>query len=342
MVFPKRSSNKNDDLQPSTSRPADTQETTSHTPSSHDQPASRPKQVNTGISKSRPKTITPDMFKPKALATKTTHLKNDPLLSSSVVVEGLTAVAPSQSHRFELDVSQYFTLVRQLYTYLVRDKNIKTRVSLSMFEYYAEVLLWDRVLYVTGERSGDRSASSHFCRSIPAELAVPEELGRYLDSIGNILDLSDREFFLSLRAGLNHDPIHGLAGHYGPVNAETHVLYETMPAPFVAAYRMCYEYGRYLSKANFPDEELDEEDEYPAEWPTQWDLPAQLSPGVPYSPNRNLLGWNSAQDITSQMAQFFENNVVVDVPDQTLEVINFITSYTIYPFCLKRPSPTRP
>lgn len=152
---------------------------------------------------------------------------------------------------------------------------------------------------------------------LPANLSVPEELGRYLDGIGNIVDFSGRESFLRLLLRPQRQRYAGLAGHYGPVAPDSHCAYETVPAPFIAAYRMCYKFGRYQSRRPAPPGA-----EAPDVWPEVWNLPPALAPAGVFIPNRNLLGWSAADDLTAEMARIFDRNVNVDVEAETFEVVN--------------------
>lgn len=172
-------------------------------------------------------------------------MRNDPLLNNAILLDGYTAVALGPRLKFCIDTSQYFTIVRDLYLYLTRDKQFKAAISRAMFEYYAVVLLWDRIMFVLSEEEQDRTRSVDIRAALPADLAIPEELGRYLDGIGNFTDSAGRQAILALLDDLSGRKIHGIAGHYDRVTAESHVYYETLPAPFVVAYRMCYEYVRY-------------------------------------------------------------------------------------------------
>lgn len=66
------------------------------------------------------------------------------------------------------------------------------------------------------------------------ELAVPKDIADYLSGIGDVTDFVGVPWTLKLGVALDTNPVNGLTGHYGKVDASTHIHYETVPSPFVA------------------------------------------------------------------------------------------------------------
>lgn len=185
-----------------------------------------------------------------------------------------------------------------------------------MFEYYATVLLWQRLVTVKSESDYDSSIAENLTKSIGV-VSIPDELLRYLEGIGNIKDPSGRQAFLALDAELNENKIFGLAGHYGRVDPQTHITYETQPAPFVIAYRMLYEYSQFVAAT---EDHGDEGENGLDHWPSVWNLPADLAPPLEYLPNRNLLGWAPIHPgYTLEMSRIVERYVDVDHEHGTFE-----------------------
>lgn len=159
----------------------------------------------------------------------------------------------------------------------------------------------------------------------------------------------------------------GITGHYERVNADTHVAYETTPAYFVSAYRIAYEYAFSMHRstpAPRPDgeeeedaenaeeedaknaeenaENAEEEDENaegaapgdgvvpPPEFQREWDLPDELQPDGDFVPNRNLLGWYEAKQMSREMMD--EVSHVVDLKTTRQQGSSTIDLWDPFPF----------
>lgn len=233
----------------------------------------------------------PTPFTPKSLSTQSSKEKNDPMLKESILVEGLSGMIPVRKTReFHLDYSQYITLVRETYIVMTKaDRGLAKFVSLSLFEYYCVILLWKRLSYVETSRGDGVLEYERLKRALPPNLAIPEEIGIYLDGIGNVIDAEENTFELRIYRDLARDLVNGLSGHYGRVDAATHEAYETAPAPFVSYYRMVMDLAR--------DQGM----------PERWNLPPALQPPGNFSPNENLLSWLPAANITAEQRIVFEN-----------------------------------
>lgn len=94
---------------------------------------------------------------------------------------------------------------------------------------------------------------------------VPEDIADYLSGIGEVSDFTGVPRTLAIGVKLDDTLIHGLSGHYGRVDATTHIHYETVPSPFVALAAIVHEYAYSVApRSNLPAAE--------------WDLPVALKP----------------------------------------------------------------
>lgn len=123
---------------------------------------SRPKQIG----EQRRKELPHDAFKPRNKSTNNTHLKNDPLNVGAVLINGFHILKPSPRIPFHIDCSQFFTIIRDTYVHLTRDKVFKQTISLTMFAYYCVILSWNCIIYVLSEKERSRTWSENFKRSL--------------------------------------------------------------------------------------------------------------------------------------------------------------------------------
>jgi hypothetical protein len=88
-----------------------------------------------------------------------------------------------------------------------------------------------------------------------------------------------------------------MQGHFGQVDHDTHVFYETMPAPFVCAERIRQD----LEYALHP------------ELNPIWDLPEDLRPDQEDCglPTKNLLGWGRSMALSTEQRMTLEGAGVV-------------------------------
>lgn len=256
----------------------------------------------------------PDAFKPKHVSTSGTLEKDDPLILDSVLVDGLSGAVPCERDRkFQLDFSQYIQIIRSSYYVMSRlDRGLAKYVSYSTFQYYCIVLLWKRIRFVMTERGSRVGEYETLKRRLPP-MAIPDEIGYYLDGIGNITDYNARKYNLALQGILRLTQVHGISGHYGRVDEINHYQYETLPAPFVFVFRMLQDLA-FTSARN----------RHPAiDFPREWNLPIDLRPEGNIFPNRNLLGWDYAERLTVEQVSMLENaGLSVDFNDDGAPVFD--------------------
>lgn len=240
----------------------------------------------------------PGKFNPTALTTVGTVERNDPLLSDAILVDGISgAVECAKDRNFELDFSQFIQIVKSSYQVMTRlDRGLQKFLSLSAYQYYCIVLLWKRIKFVMTERGEGVNEYAALEMKLPS-MSIPDEIGYYLDGIGNIKDYNGLNYFLSLQDNLRQTLVNGISGTFGIIDATSHISYETLPAPFVCVQRMLWDLA--LSKGSRRVE--------PININADWDLPDELKPNLSqYQPNRNLLGWDRARLLTSEQIQMLE------------------------------------
>lgn len=235
------------------------------------------------------------LFAPKAQSTTPSVERNDVLLSDAILVDGISVgVANERDRHFQLDYAQYIQLINSSYRVMTRqDRALQKHLSLSQYTYYCVILLWKRLKYVLTARGTGVNEYEALRRKLPP-MVIPEEIGYYLDGIGNIIDYNDRRFYLSLQSQLSVVDVLGVPGHYNRVDAQTHICYETLPSPFVAVLRLLYDLALTNGLHQHPVINLD----------PLWDLPNDINPGLDnLLINRNLLGWNPASVMTDEQVR---------------------------------------
>lgn len=239
-----------------------------------------------------PRDAAEDAFRPQALSNSKTAEKNDPLILDAVLVDGISAtILCAKGRNFQDDFSQYIQLIISSYQVLTRlDRGLQKFLSFSTYQYYAFVLLWRRLRFVLTEKGEGVNEYESLIRKLPP-MSVPDELGHYLDGIGNITDYNDRPYYLAIQGELRRTLVHGLSGHYGKVDSVSHLLYETLPSPFVALFRVLQDIAQTRARQFNIDVSQD------------WDLPTELRPEGSYKPNRNLLGWDRSSHLTQEQLQ---------------------------------------
>lgn len=267
-----------------------------------------PTQRKTGLAASLGDPIprgNPQAFAPTHLSTSGSQERNDPLLLDSVLVDGINgAVACARERNFQLDYSQYIQIIKSSYHVMTRlDRGLQKFLSYSVYQYYCIVLLWKRLQYVLTERGIGVNDYEAFKRSLPP-MAIPDEIGYYLDGIGNLTDYNVRSYYLELQGILRMTQVEGIAGTYGRVDSVTHIAYETLPSPFVAVYRILQDVARTQGLRRVRPIDVD----------PNWNLPMDLRPAAEnLSPNRNLLCWDrSAQLTVEQLSMCTDAGLLVD------------------------------
>lgn len=235
-------------------------------------------------------------LKPKHVSKNYTAEKNDPLLSNSDAIfdGGMGFTEIRQNLEFHIDFTGYFTLIGHSYQKLITaDRALQKYISLGMYQYYAVMLLWRRLLQVTSTRDGRVMEYGGLREAVNEDLAVPADLGAYLNGIGNVRDHEDAQTWLKLQAYPSGLTVMGSRGTFGRVSAGTHWIYETLPAPAISVLKMMADI-RYTEAPR-------------AERPglLEWALPPELHPrgeGVGL-PTVSLLGWRKADLLTDFQIQ---------------------------------------
>lgn len=241
-------------------------------------------------------------FAPTSIAATASAERNDPLLDASILIEGASTGAPvNRPQPFTLDYSQFNQLVNSSYSTLSRtEKLFSTRVSRSQFFYYCITLLWKRILTVLSLRADFQPPYlADVMERKVGSLAIPKEIGLYLDGIGDIVDYNGVKNILALQAELSDEQYEGISGTFGPLDGDTHYIYETIPSPYVALRQIIQDFA--FSKCGGP---------------AVWNLPEGLRPNGPYLPNRNLLGWDTCVKLTPEQQAFCVSSEVYAERDQ--------------------------
>lgn len=233
-------------------------------------------------------------LKPQRQSTTNSEEKNDPLVNSMLLIPGVAGfVERIGTREFQLDYSQFVDVVRTSYDAQVTfDRSLKKYLPFSFYQYYAVIMLWRRLMTVVAARGihllERQELEARFFQDTP----IPEDIQLYLSGIGDIVDSNARQFELALQVVPEIEPVIGGAqGSFGPVNVDTHILYETIPSPLVTLLKIRADL-EYTTALLFPDQAL----AHPDWLQPDWNLPAGLAPGAPAQmPTANLLGWSTRE-----------------------------------------------
>lgn len=175
---------------------------------------------------------------PKALSTTSSAEKNDPLINDAILIDGISGfVERTRTRSFFDDFSQYLELIRTSYnSQITFDRSMRKYVSFGMYQYYAIIILWRRILYVISQRGVHMQDYDRLVRYLNFDVPEPADLALYLNGVGDITDFSDRKFQYTLQAYPTAQEINGATGTFGRVRPDTAIHYETVPAPFVALH----------------------------------------------------------------------------------------------------------
>lgn len=239
----------------------------------------------------------PNAFKPKMLSTQS-HDRNDPHSDfPSIASLGISAevvTAPT----FKLDYSQYMVLIGKSYQVITgKDRGFSKYVSQSMYNYYFVIELWRRIMNCKPRIYENQEADllGFNSRWEADKLPMFKDLNTYLKGIGNFIDYEGHKSLLTLHATPGYSGYLRTSGAFGRVSAETHLAYETMPAPIVCLIAIQEDMRYTQALAGNPD---------PAPSP-YWDLPDVLRPERPEGdpaviPTANLLGWKPSSRLTAE------------------------------------------
>lgn len=217
------------------------------------------------------------------------------MILDSILVDGIAGfVQCASERRFKLDYSSFIELVQASYRSAVTyDRGLKKHMSCSMYQYYCVVLLWKRLYYVISRRGPLSLEYQRLENCLNFSMPIPTDIAVYLNGIGEIVDQAGRQFYLQLHSELTDQVVRGLTGSFGRYNANSHLSYETMPAPFVSVWRMVAD----IRRTQLPQ----------AEGPVVWNLPEPLAcEQAGTVPNQNLLGWRRAERLTDDQVAALE------------------------------------
>lgn len=227
--------------------------------------------------------------------------RTDPLLAvREVVVPGIAMhllPLPVAHKEFYLDHSGYMELVNHTYDKLAEHGGFAINVSRAMFTYYCVTLLWRRLLYINSEHGKNVVEYTNVMRHLPM-LRIPRTVGLYLDGIGDFKD-AYAYWELRLAADLSENEVSGLTGHFGVADQVSHIVYETLPSPFISLFRIAMDCCYTESTAPV----------------ALWSPPQGVRPNsADLRPTRNLLGWAPAKELTTEQIMVLLNSGVRPQP----------------------------
>lgn len=137
--------------------------------------------------------------------------KVTPIMDDDILIDGVAGFIHRRYQGFQLDFSQYITLVEQSYiAQTSNDKELKWFVPASAYTYYMVILLWKRILQTTSHRGN--SNFENLSRALPHKLPVPKEVRLYLDSIGGGVDPEGLEWRFNFTPELTYHEFFGAWG----------------------------------------------------------------------------------------------------------------------------------
>jgi hypothetical protein len=194
--------------------------------------------------------------KPQHLSKKPTPLTDDPLYLEAFVVEchrGFTEDA--EINTFTITADSFVTLVTRTYhTVCAADKEFARYVSLSMYLYYNTLHFWARTAAIREHRGFATEEERNLIRYLRSEeYPVHETVNAYLRGIGNFEDPSGTKHQFRLMRLSGTQDYEALSGFFGRVDANTHYLYEGLPAPGILAARLLRDLGYTRHVFDNPD-----------------------------------------------------------------------------------------
>jgi len=190
-----------------------------------------------------------------------------------------------------------------------------------MFKYYCTLLFWQRIYQI--ENEGSECDYLILFRSL-GETAVPDDVQCYLDGIGNVTDNEGETWQFQAKSHPTAVVHNHATGSFGQVDADTHILYETMPAPIIPLLNIAADVKMTIIGG-----------------PSAWDLPASLTPATnvhqpqedgkpncvaPGHPTKNLLGYARAGKLTDdQMDVLINHGIQINRNNGDIEGFNIRT-----------------
>jgi hypothetical protein len=236
-------------------------------------------------SAAKPETETGFELKPKALSTSECALRNDPMWQD-FDDDGFNGLTPyAFRNEFAITTEGFIGIAEREYDVLVpADWNFGKYISKSMFVWYLTMHLYARMIAIINHEDLNTFEEVRFLDYVRGNsYPVPAPIQEYLRSIGNARDLGGTEYHLVFPVWPNQH------GHIDQVDFETHVDYESMPAPVVCAERIRQDLIYTIHPENDP----------------YWNLPEDISPDEEDCglPTKNLLGWSRAMALSTEQRQ---------------------------------------
>lgn len=206
--------------------------TTFFTPTS----SQRPQRQNENRSPvpSIPDTDTTIDLKPKALATTESPLRNDSMWQD-FDDDGFDGLTPYFCRNEFAVTTEVFLAIaeREDDVILSADRTFGKFVSKTMFVWYLTMHLYARMIAIRNHQDLNSFEENRFLDYVRSNnYPVPAPVQEYLKSIGDMRDMAGTEYKLAFPVWPN------VQGHFGPVDQDTHVFYESMPAHLVCAERI--------------------------------------------------------------------------------------------------------
>ena len=236
-----------------------------------------------------------------------------------ILIEGISGfVEEKMFTKFKLDYSGFMTLVKASYiAQVTTDRVLAKFVSESMFTYYCVLVFWRRIFQIDCESTGGTELKK--LSQVLGEVSLPTDIQFYLDGLGNITDSESQTWKLEPQSHPTNLVVSGGAsGSYGQVNAQTHILYETIPAPIIPLLHIGADLYRTLNYG-----------------PLDWELPVNLTPvnngdhpaGLPTS---NLLGYSRAERLTDDQLNSIENQgIALNAAQNGIDTYNVINVHNV-------------
>lgn len=152
-----------------------------------------------------------------------TPVKNDPCQLSAFMLSGLNGLSiKTPILKFRPTFAGYLDVVQATYEKMrATDRYFAREITYPMFQYYCCIVLYARILHLREEFGDDEDLLNlRFTRILPANLALPQSITIYLDSIGEIANdsgslwrpeftiPSQDEFFETIRGAFDIPAVH--------------------------------------------------------------------------------------------------------------------------------------
>lgn len=173
--------------------------------------------------------------KPAHLTNKETNLTNDPLWKDSFILDGETGFTNEEPTKdFHPDAAGYVHLVEAEYKAISDvDRYYSKSVSASAHAYYHHILLWYKLALQNQKRGLATPEEERLIRFVEGYTTaqIAAGAGEYLTGLGDYSDAMGVKHYLV-------GSVPNIHGHFGRANAQTHSLYEMLPAPAVLLGRV--------------------------------------------------------------------------------------------------------